>query len=176
MPADAATDKPTDKAAKSDPKYLWVTNNTDHVIGLGLRPRKQPGSNTLSSPEQLVLTPGAQVVDRAVWERWKDENPDVDGEQGEVTRMLKTPIPRDPHRDRRAEKAGEAFLVEGPLVKSKASPLGDVDVEKARALVPEIRTEQSLRQLLQIERRGPVIEALRSALEEFDRGQRRPLA
>ena len=157
-------------------KHLWLTLNTDHGMFLALRPAKQPGSNTLSSPVQIRLVPGANIVERAPWEKWKSENQDNEFGEGEATRMLKGAIPEDNHRNRRQERAGRVFIVEGAPIENKANPLFGMEEGKARAFVPEIRDERMLRELLVIERRPAVIEALRAEIDKHVRGGVRPAA
>jgi hypothetical protein len=158
--------KPTTTTAKTGDPFIWITNNTDHSIILALRPREQPGSKTLSSPPMLSLEPGATVIDKAFWDKWKSED------EEEATRLLTDKIPGDDHRHRRAERAGQVYLVEGPTVKNKAMPFDGIDPDRARALVPEVRSEILLRQIRETERRAPVLETVRLELDRFARGSR----
>ncbi len=163
-----ATPKPA--AQKSEPRFIWITNNEDRVRILALKPLPQPASKTLSAPQQFVLPPGATIVERAMWEQWKKED------EAEAARLLTDPIPSDVHRARRAERAGQPFLVEGPKVSDKKLPLADLDETKARVLVPEIRDEAVLKQIASTERRGAVLEVVRAELEKMAKGLRQPSA
>ena len=174
----ATTDTDTDKttAAKSTGKpkgFVWVINNEARHRILNLKAATNAASKSLSPGPAISLIPGASVIDARLWRRWKDENPDrTEGGEtvpGMVTQLLTGKIPRDQHAHRRAENAGQPFLVEGPAVASLATPLADVDEGKARELVEELFDEARLRQLLAIERRASVAEALRSAINKFER-------
>lgn len=160
-----------DPAPSKDPapKYLWITNNADTTFGLALKPKFNEPSKTMSPGTVVNLSPGATVIERALWDQWKKEDPE------EAKRLLSDKIPVDPHRMRRQERAGMVFVVEGPGVKDKNRPFEGIDTDKARAIVPEIRDDRFLRQIVRSVTDGAVREAINTEIDRFDKAMRQPL-
>lgn len=165
-------EKPS-QTKQDGPRFIWITNNADGAMGLAMRPKRQPGSNTLSSPLTIHLPPGATVVDRGMWEQWKEEQ-ETSQEHNEAQRLLKSKIPKDPFRSRTSERAGQPWLVEGPMVKNRDRPFDGLSDEEAIALAGEVQSDHFLRQLLAVEKRGPVHEAIQREITNLTRGQRDP--
>ncbi len=158
--------EPAKSPAPESPKFLWIQWNADNVYGATHRPVKQEGSNTLSAPPTLSIPPGASVIDRAFWEKWKTQDPE------EYKRLTATNIPGDSHRNRRSERAGSKWLKEGPAVKDKNSPIADLSLDEARAIIPEIKDENLLRHLRKIENRPEFVAIIQAEIEKFDRAPR----
>lgn len=162
------------KTPANEPRYLWVINNMDHAHTISLTPRPQPGSKTLSAPDMMTLYPGATVVDRGFWIKWKEQQSAGENNEDEAARLLTDKIPRDDHPHRRSERAGQVYVVEGPAVRDRTMPFADLDQAAAIAMVPEIRDERILKRLLEVERRPAVVETLRLEANKLARAMVAP--
>lgn len=177
-PQNATTDKPDNKPAA---KFRWVINREERLRVLVLRATAGKGAQSavLSPGPRIDLLPGANVVDAALWRRWKEENADrtVDGEEmtGQATLLLRQPLPDAGHRHRNPEAMGLPRLKEGPAVRDRAAPLADLADADALEFVAELRDETQVRRLLVLERRSTVAEALRAMAEKFTRAAQQPV-
>jgi len=174
-------DKPTDNNGKPTPAaapkaragWIWIINHEERVRVLVLRGATSSVSKLPQPGARIDLAPGANVIDVRPWDAWKAQNADreVEGElvKGQAAQLLEGKIPSDPHRARRAEMAGRPYLVEGPVVKSRETPLDGIDEPKALELVAEILDEAMLARLLKLDKRAAVVEALRAKIESIHR-------
>lgn len=170
----------SDKPTTAEKRWIWVINNEERHRVIALRGAVGDTSKTLTPGPQFALVPGANVIDAKLWKRWKDENADrtVDGDpsQGAAAQLLKGTIPHDSHKHRRAENAGKPYLVEGPTVASRETPLADLDETKAKEMAREVLDEIWLRRLMQVEKRPAVADVIRSRIDEFVRANAQPAA
>ena len=169
-PTPASTDtKPT-----PEKRWRWLINNEARGRILVLKGVTAEISKTHSPGSQIGLIPGANLVDARRLKKWRAENADrtVDGEviAGQDTQLFKEPIPRDRHPSRRAERAGQPPLVEGPAVASAGAPLADLTDDQAREIVREILDPTVLERLAGTERRAIVAEAISAQLRTISVG------
>ena len=165
------------KPRKPAPKFQIVINNEERARTLVCRPGKpDPVSKTSAPGPSIQLIPGANIIDARLWDRWKDENKDreVDGENvpGQASLLLKGTIPgtrEGVHRKWVSESAGKPYLVEGAQVKSKESPLADLDEVQARQFIDELFDRKMLGKLLAQEKRPAILALIQARIEERDR-------
>jgi len=154
------------RAATSDKRFILIINNEERARILTLRGRVAASSNTLTPGPKIELVPGLNLVEAALWERWKRDNGDaiVDDEEvrGAATILLQDRIPVDRHPSRRRERSGQPALVEGPRVNSRTAPLSDLDEQRAIAMAAEVLDRAACARFIKTERRAAVLEALRA--------------
>lgn len=176
--ADLTTEKPEKptppkSTAKSLPPRItgwrWIMNNEERVRILVLRGVTSSVSRIPNPGPRIELTPGASIVEARLWEEWKTQNADREDDgapiQGKASELLKGTIPEDTHRHRRAERAGQPYLVEGPAIKNDKAPLADLAEQEALAVVGYILDEGMLRRQLTIEKRSTVAATISAKLE-----------
>lgn len=153
--------------------WRWIVNNEERIRILVLRGVMSPVSRLPQPGARIELGPGANIVDGRVWAEWKEQNADRDEDgvtiKGQASQLLEGEIPDGGHRHRQPEKHGQHFLIEGPAIKSSATPLADLDEKEAIRMVSHILDEAALKRQLQIERRPAVSETLRAKLDGLRR-------
>lgn len=171
----APVEKPEKNKAAVD-RFIWLIYNEERRRILACAGTANLVSKIPQPGPQIVLIPGANVIDMRSWNQWKKENADrtVDGETvaGQATMLLKGQIPSDPHKNRRAEKAGKPYIVEGPTIADAKTPLAKLDEMKALEMAGEILDEEMLKRMIQIERRSVVIARLERQLTEHKNANR----
>lgn len=162
--------------------WRWITSNVERVLGFAEPPKTSAVSKIpVADSKPLAIPPGASLVDNRKWAALKAaedkaskamREAGLDPEIGEITRLLTTKVPKG-HAKRPNEMAGSYFLVEGPEVANRATPLADLTEDQAVAIVAELRDFAMVNDLLAIERRPTVAEALRRNRDELAPGWQR---
>jgi len=169
----------TNSKQQNPPAFRWIINNSSGVRVIPAPATSSTVSKTtMHDAQPLVLNTGANLVDGRKWaalraaEEAAAKKAKENGFEAanEIERLLTTKIEPATHSKRPVENVGAFYLVEGPGVTSKSDPLAGIDEAKALEIIRELSELNMVRQILQVEKRPGVAEALVKRRDQLTRG------